>query len=328
MEEKGLLNIYRNIHLIYNPAAGRLQRTGDDPVLSASRALEEHGHGVILAPTTGPRSAGELARHAADKGADLVLAAGGDGTINEVLNGVVHTGIPMAVLPLGTANVLATELGIERTPEKVAAQIGDLVQERIAVGFLHTAEDNSRYFLMMAGVGLDAGIVVEIDLELKKHLGKLAYWIGGLGKLGKKLPAFDVIMGGEKVESSFTLAARVRNYGGDLEIARSACLLNDYFEVVAFEGEDSFEYLKYLTGVLANLLDKMEGVTIRKAKEIELANPRGGDVHIQVDGELIGQLPATIEIVPNAMTLLMPAAFRKKFAYYPENGDGARPGAR
>jgi diacylglycerol kinase (ATP) len=309
-----LPTIYRNIHLIYNPAAGRLQRAGENPVHKAREALEEHGHGVTLAPTAAPGEASELAGAAARSGADLIMAAGGDGTINEVLNGVIHTGVPMAVLPLGTANVLATELGLDRATEKAAALTGELVPEKIAAGLLRTADDNSRYFLMMAGIGLDANIVVEVDLELKKRLGKIAYWIGGFGKLGETFPEFDVRIGEEKFNSSFTLAARVRNYGGDLEIAKSACLLDDYFEVVAFEGEDSFQYLKYFTGVLANLLDKMDGVTIRRATELELDSPRGGDVHIQVDGELVGKLPARLEIVPEALTLLMPAEFRTEFA--------------
>ena len=303
-------NTYRNIHLIYNPAAGRLQRGSPAVIGNAAQILESLGCGVTLVPTAAPRDARNLARRAIDSGADLVLAAGGDGTINETLNGVVLSDVPMSVLPLGTANVLATELGLARGTEEAAATIPSLVPKRISVGFLHTAGEPARYFAMMAGIGLDAHIVVNIDPELKRKLGKLAYWIGGFGQLGQKFPEFDVTIGGETIRSSFTLAARVRNYGGDIAIARSASLLDDYFEVVVFEGEDSFQYLKYFTGVLTNLLNEMRGVTIRKAREIELTASGSPSVYVQVDGEAAGQLPATIEIVPNALTLLMPAEFR------------------
>lgn len=305
---------YRDIHLIYNPAAGKLQRGSIDVIHRAAEVLRNLGNGVNLVPTSGPKEARTLARRAVAGGADLVLVAGGDGTINEAMNGVVLSNTPMGVLPLGTANVLATELGLARSTEEVAALVPGLVQERISVGFLQTAEGQSRYFAMMAGIGLDAHIVVNVDLELKKKLGKLAYWIGGFAQLGQKFPEFQVTIEGVPTRSSFTLAARVRNYGGDIEIAKSACLLDDYFEVVAFEGEDSFQYLKYFTGVLANLLDDMKGVTIKKAREIEFTCPRDSNVYVQVDGELAGKLPATIEIVPDALTLLMPAAVRTKFS--------------
>jgi len=183
---------YRDIHLIYNPAAGKLQRGSIDVIHRAAEVLRNLGNGVNLVPTSGPKEARTLARRAVAGGADLVLVAGGDGTINEAMNGVVLSNTPMGVLPLGTANVLATELGLARSTEEVAALVPGLVQERISVGFLQTAEGQSRYFAMMAGIGLDAHIVVNVDLELKKKLGKLAYWIGGFAQLGQKFPEFQV----------------------------------------------------------------------------------------------------------------------------------------
>lgn len=305
--------IYRNIHLIHNPAARRLQRSDGSFIPEILGALRAGGHGVTDVPTSEPGEATRFARRAVDSGADLVLVAGGDGTVNEVLNGVALTDTPFAVLPLGTANVLATELGIPRQPAEAARQVGEWAPERVPVGFLQTPEDG-RFFLMMAGVGLDASIVVDVDPELKKRFGKIAYWIGGFGKLGRSFPQFEVAVDGERWRSSFTLASRVRNYGGDLEIAKTACLLDDYFEMVSFEGEDSFRYVMYLTGVLANLLDRMEGVTIRKTRELEFTTCGDQDIYVQVDGELAGKLPATIELAPDALTLLMPGSFRERFA--------------
>jgi len=201
----------------------------------------------------------------------------------------------------------------------VTAELSEWEAERISVGRLEAAATKPRYFLLMAGVGLDAQIVVTVDPQLKKKLGKLAYWLGGLGQLGRHFPEFLVSAAGESWPSSFTLVSRVRNYGGDIEIARNACLLDDYFEMVAFQGKESFRYLKYFTGVLANLLDRMEGVVIRKVRRLEFTTLGPDDIFVQVDGEPAGHLPATVEIVPDALTLLMPAAFRRRFAPGQEN---------
>jgi diacylglycerol kinase family enzyme len=166
----------------------------------------------------------------------------------------------------------------------------------------------------MAGVGLDAHIVVSVDLELKKRLGKLAYWLGGLGQLGRQFPTFQVSVNGDTLASSFTLASRVRNYGGDLEIAKTVSLLDDHFEVVTFESPDSFRYLMYLTGVLANFLHKLEGVTVHRVERVDFGAPAGTDVLVQVDGESAGKLPASVEIVPEALDLLMPPTIADRYA--------------
>ena len=255
-----------------------------------------------------------LAREAVAAGADLVVVAGGDGTINETLNGLVGRAVPLAVLPLGTANVLATEMGLPKSPIRAVASLPALVPNRISVGHIQPTGAEPRHFLLMAGVGLDAHIVGNVDLDLKKHLGKLAYWVGGFSQLGRKFPQFEVTANGDSLDSSFALVSRVRNYGGDLEIARSASLLDDHFEMVAFEGQDSFRYLKYLTGVLANSLDKMKGVSIRKVREVEFRAKTDSEIFVQVDGELAGQVPATVKIVPDALTLLMPPSIHDRYA--------------
>ncbi|MCP5116112.1 MAG: hypothetical protein GY953_35240 [bacterium] len=115
------------------------------------------------------------------------------------------------------------------------------------------------------------------------------------------------------MDSSFTLAARVRNYGGDIEIAKGASLLDDHFELVSFAGEDSFRYLSYLTGVLTNSMDKLKGVSVRKVRQAEFTVAEDRQILIQVDGELAGKLPASVEIVPDAVTLLMPGNIEQRY---------------
>ena len=269
--------------------------------------LRREGHNLTVAPTDGPGAASEIARAHVERGADLVLAAGGDGTINEVAEGLIHTGIPLGILPGGTANVLATELRLGSRPERAAARLSELRPHRISVGQV-TCEGGavSRHFLLMAGVGLDAHIVYQVSLPLKARTGKLAYWVAGWGMLGRRLAEFQVELGGGQRRSSFALVSKVRNYGGDLEIAREATLFDDQFEVILFEGRSTFPYVKYLLGVMTNRLEGMKGVTISRAKDLTFSAPSDRRIYIQVDGEFAGHLPACVKVVPDALTLLLP----------------------
>jgi diacylglycerol kinase (ATP) len=241
----------------------------------------------------------------------LILVAGGDGTINEVVNGMVHSEIPLGILPAGTANVLATELGAGKTMEQAAEALLDCTEERIALGLLSTGSvDAPRYFLLMAGVGLDAEIVYGLNLKWKDRLGKAAYWIAGFRKLGRRLPEFTAEVEGQVCRAGFALVGRVRNYGGDLEIAPTISLFEDEFEIVLFEGESSFRYLKYMFGVGTGRHRGMRGVSILRARSCIFPAPADPRVRVQVDGEYVGTLPARMEIVPRSLTLLVPPSFR------------------
>lgn len=261
-------------------------------------------------PTSGPNTAARIARDCIEQGADLILAGGGDGTINEVLNGMVHSKVPLGILPAGTANVLACEMRMRTKMTTAAEKLAEAIPAQISVGLLQQPETGAgRYFILMAGAGLDALIVYGIDTNLKAKIGKVAYWIAGFAHVGRALPEFDVIAGGREIRCSFALASRVRNYGGDLWIARNASLFEDTFELVLFQGSNSLPYLKYLSGVLTNRLGKMKGVTILKAREVEFRSAKDPRVHMQVDGEYMGSTPARISIVHRALTLLVPPEF-------------------
>jgi diacylglycerol kinase (ATP) len=275
--------------------------------------LTSHGIAVEAVPTRGPRSASEIAREIAAGNPDLILVAGGDGTINEVVNGMAGSQVPLGILPAGTANVLANELGMARNMEQAAESVVHCVKERIALGLLATATgDSPRYFLLMAGAGLDAGIVYHMNLRMKEALGKVAYWVGGLAKIGQRLPEFTVETEGRAFRTSFALVTRVRNYGGDLEIAPTISLLDDEFEIVLFEGGTSMPYLKYMAGILARRIRGMRGVTVLRTRKALLSGTDRGQVYVQVDGESAGLLPASVELVPNALTLLVPPDFRTR----------------
>ena len=294
---------------MYNPRAGKFNRERGQLLQRTIEKLKAQGHNVIAIPTTGPGAATAIARDCAGKGAQLVIAAGGDGTINEVANGLVGTEVPLAILPGGTANVLAVELEIGTGILHAARCMHEWGPERVSVGLLSNAVEE-RYFLMMAGAGLDAMILYNIDAALKARIGKAAYWLAGFSQLGKTLPEFQVRSDGHQSTCSFALASRVRNYGGDLWIARGASLFSDVFELVLFEGPAAVFYMKYLFGVLTGRLVHMKGVSVVRTDTLHLESPTDIGIYVQVDGEFAGRLPARLSIVPRALTVLVPPSFR------------------
>lgn len=248
----------------------------------------------------------ELARDAAAQGADLVLVLGGDGTINEAANGLAYSNVPLGVLPAGTANVLAMELGLGSHLGPAIERLAQCDAQRVAMGRLTIPNASPRYFLCMAGAGLDAKVVKGIDPALKDRVGKLAYWAAGFAQFSGKVDHLDVRIQGQTHGCGFFLASRVRNYGGDLEIASGASLRRSDFEVVLFEGSNPLRYAGYMLGVLLRQVQKMKGVQTLSAQCAEIIGP----AHLQVDGEYAGCQAARLDIAADALTLLMPAQYR------------------
>jgi diacylglycerol kinase family enzyme len=272
--------------------------------------LRNNGHNLTVVPTRGRGTAGAIAHEHIGRGADLVIVAGGDGTINEAAEGMLHSGVPMAILPGGTANVLAKEIKLGTRIERAAARLEECRPRRISVG--HLTSDGgrvSRHFLLMAGIGFDAYVVHHVDGELKSRTGKFAYWVAGMRLLGRRLEEFHVDIGGEKRLFSFALVSKVRNYGGDFEIARNVSLLDDEFEVVLLQGRSTLRYVKYFAGMALNRLTGMKGATVLRAARVTLSPPEGSRISVQIDGEFAGHLPAEVFIVPDALTLLIPPEY-------------------
>ena len=272
--------------------------------------LKSNGHHVTVAPTTGPGTAGAIAREHISRGADLVVVAGGDGTINETAEGMVFSQVSLGILPGGTANVLAMELKLGSRLERAAVRLEECRPRRISMGRLTCGgADASRHFLLMAGIGLDAHIVYHVSLPLKACAGKFAYWVAGWSLLGRRLPQIRVDSDGQRHECSFALLSKVRNYGGDFEIAREVTLLQNRFEMVLFEGQSSTSYVKYLAGLALQRLKGMKGVKMLRTASATLSCNGDRRVFIQIDGEPAGYLPAEVSIVPDALTLLVPPEY-------------------
>jgi diacylglycerol kinase (ATP) len=236
----------------------------------------------------------------------LILVLGGDGTINEAVNGMVHSRAALGILPAGTANVLAMELGLGSRLDRAIERLARCVERRVAVGRMCNGHGPARHFLAMGGAGLDAKIVYDINPAFKALAGKAAYWLAGFGHIKERVGQLEAKVNGKVYRCGFALASRVRNYGGDLEIASGASMLDDEFEIVLFEGSNPLRYMWYMLGVGMRRVQSMRGVRTLRSGLIEMT----GDVHLQIDGEYAGRLPASFEIVPDALTVLMPAAYK------------------
>ncbi|MEO8096686.1 MAG: diacylglycerol kinase family protein [Acidobacteriota bacterium] len=296
---------FRQPVLIYNPVAGKIRRNPEAILQRTKAALGRAGLVPRLLPTHAPREAGNIARQAIAEGADLILVLGGDGTINEVLQGVACSGVPMGVLPGGTANCMAKELGLSANLERAAERLAKCEPVRISLGRVTTDRAGSRFFLLMCGAGLDASIVDEVHAGLKAATGKFAYWVAGLSQFRRKVRPMLLEVGGIRRDCGFALVSRGRNYGGDMEIASGASLRKDDFEVVLFGGSNPLRYAGYMLGVAARSVQRLPGVTTMRATSVHILSAAPA----QIDGEFLGSQPVKIEIVPGALTLLMPASY-------------------
>lgn len=299
----------KNARLIYNPQAGALRRQGPAMLQQALEELRGLGVHAQLTETTGPGTGGAIARELVEReGVDTILVAGGDGTINEVMNGIVHTGVSFGVLPAGTANVLANEMRIGSWRRALAA-LPNLKSVRVPVGKIESQEAGERYFLMMAGAGFDARLVQAVSPELKRSLGKFAYWLTGFSQIGRNLEQLVATVNGKRYQASFCLASRVRNYGGDLAIAPTIHITENDLEVILFEGRFTTTYLVHLFSIVSGRMEMDDRIKVLRAQRIELA-PAGGDpVHLQVDGEHVGLLPMSVSVEPAALNLLVPPEY-------------------
>jgi YegS/Rv2252/BmrU family lipid kinase len=291
----------RRILAIYNPTAGRRARGKFERFRAALTRL---GAVVTVAETNAPLHAKSLAESADPARFDAIAVAGGDGTINEAVNGIVYSGLPLAILPLGTANVLAQELGLPRAPEALA-EIAALSPARsIVPAEIVTAERNEPWrFLLMAGIGFDAEVVAHLNLKLKRKIGKGAYALGSLAQLGRhERRLFDARIDG-KIESPASLVvARAHFYGGRFVLAPDARLDQPALHTVLFPSASRLATLRYMAAVVTSTLKQQCDVEVRGSREIELAGPEGAPV--QIDGDVRAHLPASIRLAAAPLALI------------------------
>jgi len=293
---------YRRVAVVYNPAAGKRRVAR---VKEAIEVVRRWVRGVEVLETRGPGGAVERAREACRAGVDLVLACGGDGTLHEVINGVAPGETAVGVLPAGTANVVALDMGLPRDPVRAAEQIPDLVARRVALGRLICRDAPPRYFALACGAGVDAELMYRTPAAAKKRLGMTAYWLAGFRMLGRRLEVLQASVDGRPRPCTLALVTRVREIGGGLRVARRSHLLDHEMEVALFPSRSTLRYVVYMTAALAGRLAWCTDVTMLRAARVEL----DGSARVEADGEYAGRLPATVDAARDALTLLMPRRF-------------------
>lgn len=301
--------------LIYNPTSGRRRHRRFAEIEQAARILKDAGVAVELAPTTGPASATGTARHAVEQRRGMVIVCGGDGTVNEVVNGLAGSSVPMALLPAGTANILAKELRIPWDIPHAARLIAGGTVRRIALGIAcplgtnHSAElpRAGRYFMSVGGAGPDGAIVNGVHAGLKKSTGVVAYWVEGARQLFRyKFPELVVRSAGKERRATIVVVGRTVHYGGPFKITTGANLFEDSFEFLTNSRVSRLSYLACLPPLFMGTLRNRPGIEAWKATDAICESADGEAVYAQVDGEPVGPLPLAFRIVPDALSLVTP----------------------
>ncbi|MGH7033415.1 MAG: diacylglycerol/lipid kinase family protein [Stellaceae bacterium] len=291
----------RRLLVIHNPLAGRRAAKTLARWLAALDAL---GAAVTLETTAAPLHARAIAGGADPQRFDAVAVAGGDGTINEAVNGLVGSALPLAVLPLGTANLLANELGLPRDLEALARIAAFAPARRVRPGEIASGERAEPWrFLLMAGAGFDAEVVAHLDLRLKRRIGRGAYLWGSLAQLMRHSGArLEAALDQRRLGCGSLVVARAHFYGGRFVLAPEARLDADRLYAVVFEGSSPLATARYLVAAVAQRLAQQRDVRVIAAEQIELSGPPGTPV--QIDGDIRAHLPARIRLADAAVGLI------------------------
>ncbi len=282
-----------SVLVIFNPTAGRRRARR---IAAALRGMRAAGIGFLLRRTEGRGDAEHLAREAGP--GTTVVVAGGDGTANEAANGLLAAGGGrLALIPLGTANVLAAELGIEGASGGIGAlKAGRELSYRPGLA-------NGRGFLMMAGVGFDAHVVAGIAPRAKRLLGKAAYVLEMLHQLRRfPFPSYRVTVDGTIRQAASVVVARGHFYAGRFVLAPTARLDQATLHVCLFHDAGRLAVLRYAIALGLGRISRGRGLEILVGRQILIEGPVGDPV--QGDGDIIARLPVLITLSPTAIDLV------------------------
>jgi YegS/Rv2252/BmrU family lipid kinase len=312
----------RKAALLYNPDSGG-SRQRQRELQAALAILRTGGVEAELFPTDSREHAEEEIRRAIGAGCDTIFACGGDGTIHNIAQVLAHTPVALAVLPMGTANALARDLGI---PRRVPAAAKGALQgetRRIALGRVTCDGMNgvstTRHFVITAGIGVDAHLFYKLHSGTKQRLGMAAYYAKAWSMwFNYHMTRFRVeysevgIGVAKSADVTELLAVRIRNFGGVVrELAPGASLDRNDMRLVFARTASRAAYLAYVTRGLLGANWKIPGVELAYSTKASCSSLSSGEsvprrIYVEADGELIGTLPAELSIVPDALTLLAP----------------------
>jgi YegS/Rv2252/BmrU family lipid kinase len=293
----------RRLAAIFNPHSGGGGYQRDVPLIFG--ALRGLGYEVEELETEEPGDATRLARHAVAAGFDLVCAVGGDGTVNETINGLAGSDTPLAIIPTGTVNVLAMELGIPLEPPDAVKLLGSGAGN---ISWIDLGLAGDRYFGLMAGVGMDAAVVASLNPVMKKALKEAAFAVQGLGTyLTHEDPLFRVTTDERTVEGYFAVFGNSSNYGGAFGITPLADMRDGLLDVCVLKDKSLVSTVWYWAAALINAHIKHPKVEyFRTEAALVAAVDEGKEVLVQTDGEVSGKLPMECRVMPRALRVVVP----------------------
>jgi diacylglycerol kinase (ATP) len=310
--------------LIYNPASGRRRERRAEKIARAAQILRAAGIQAEVSPTTGSGSAIHQAQEAVARGFDTVVACGGDGTVNEVLNGLMLAGgdATLGVIPLGSGNLIATDVGLPRHTEAAARCLLRSQPRELHPGVINyqtKAGPEQRWFIVAAGVGADAELMYRTAVGAKERYGMYAYFLHMAGMAWRgRFPMFDVewrVESGEHRQASISLvmAVRAARFPGIMKRVRlGSTLASGTYRLLLFRTDKVRHFLNFFFSVLSGWNWKVAQVELADSSWFRStpSDESGPRIHCEADGEILGCLPVEVGIEPRTFRLLMPPALK------------------
>jgi YegS/Rv2252/BmrU family lipid kinase len=291
--------------LIINPAAHNVPSL--KRIWEAEDWLRENGWRFRWQQTTGPGQATQFAAHAAREGVPLVIACGGDGTLNEVANGLAGTDTAMGTLPFGTSNIWARETDISRRPVEAMMQMGSGEVRTIDLG-----KAGERYFLLFAGFGIDAKVTAGVSIPIKQRVGAAAYGLSAAREVARWRPRPTTIRLDDEVHHVNVLmafAGNTRLYAGLTKITPRAVVDDGLLDICIYEGSGKLDMATHALRTLVQRHRKASNVIYRRVRRMEFEWGEKS-LPVQLDGDALKERPNLIEVVPGALKVVVPAGLR------------------
>ncbi len=261
------------------------------------RILKQNGFRLSILFTKHEGEVQPKVEEAVRQGFEAVVIAGGDGSVNEAINGMVGRGIPLGILPFGGSNVLARELRIPMNPEEAARVI---IRRRLRKIDLGKAQD--RYFSMMASCGYDAYAISRTSRKIKKVISRYAYiWAGIKDFLGYRPTEVRLVLDNGKVvdRGTFVVVSNTHFYGGTHEVTPFAEIDDGFLDICIYKGKWQIGLVHFALNVISKKHLKLKNVHYYRIRKVYMTADK--NTLVQVDGDLLGALPVTVEIVPEAL---------------------------
>lgn len=312
----------RQVILIYNPASGRKRARRAEKIARAAEVLRAAGITVDISATSDPGSAIRQTQQAVIAGFDTIIACGGDGTVHEVLNGLMLIGpgsnVGLGVIPLGSGNLLATDLGIPRDPEAAARALLSCRRVELHPGVIAYGTKTGpqkRWFIVAAGVGADAQLMYRTLVEVKQRYGMYAYFLEmARMALRRDFPMFQVEWidaegARHSAKVTLVLSTRANRFPGVLRLVRlGGSLARSDHRVMIFKTDRVRHFLSFFASLATGWNWKVRQVDLGFTPWFRCTplEPTQGAIHCEADGELLGTLPVEVGIEQRTFTLLMP----------------------